>query len=55
MTAVTGTTFLFNYRFMLKLIFINFILYFRMAIETDLSRFVLDEISLIGAVCTVTG
>jgi len=54
MAAMTGNTLPFNDRLMLDLEPGHLGFDIRMAIEADLSWFVLDETGLIGAVCAVT-
>ena len=54
MSAMTGNTLSFNDRLMLDLVTRHLGFDIRMAIEADLSRLVLDETGLFGAVGAVT-
>lgn len=51
---MADNTLLFSHRIMLDLVSVYLAFDIRMASETDLSRFILDEIGLIGCVCAVT-
>lgn len=54
MAAVTGNALPFCHRFMLDLVLADLGFNFRMAIEANLPRLILDEIGLIGAMRAVT-